>query len=448
MALTTRGLAAIKPGEWLSDDGRKGAGRLVAFGMKAGGAAFYFRYTRPDGRRDALPLGHYDPKGQAGLTLQHASDRADELSRRYQSGDRDLRAVLDAEQRESERERKDAEQAAEAEAARARATLGALLAAYVAQLRRDGKTSARQVERALEVNVKDAWPLLWEKPAADVTDDDLLAVVARLADANKLRGASKIRTYLRAAYAAGARARHNARAIPELRALAIRSNPAASLAAIEGEGTGARDRALSLTELQAYWRRIVALPDPVGALLRFHLLTGAQRVEQLARLKVEDYDKDTRTVRLWDGKGRRRVPRAHVLPLLPDALEAMRAMRGDALGPFLFTVTEGHSGATYAMTQSRLRAVVEAMQEAGELEGGPFTLGDLRRTVETRLAASSISMEVRAQLQSHGLGGVQAKHYDRHDYLDEKRAALETLHRLVTGASANVTPIRKQRKAD
>ena len=448
MAITTRGLAAIKPGEWLSDDGRKGAGRLVAFGMKAGGAAFYFRYTRPDGKRDALPLGHYDAKGQGGLTLLQASDRADELSMRYQSGDRDLRAVLDAEQREAERERKDAEQAAESEAARERASLGALLTAYVAQLRRDGKTSARQVERSLQVNVKEAWPKLWEKPAADVTDDDLLAVVARLADVNKLRGASKVRTYLRAAYAAGVRARHNARAIPELRALAIRSNPAASLAAIEGDGTGARDRALSVTELHAYWRRIEALPDPEGALLRFHLLTGAQRVEQLARLKVEDYDKDTRTVRIWDGKGRRRVPRAHVVPLLPEALEAMRAMRGDALGPCLFTITEGYSGATYAIAQHRLRAVADAMQEASELEGGLFTLGDLRRTVETRLAASGISMEVRAQLQSHGLGGVQAKHYDRHDYLEEKRSALGTLHRLVTGASANVTPIRKRRKAN
>ena len=48
------------------------------------------------------------------------------------------------------------------------------------------------------------------------------------------------------------------------------------------------------------------------------------------------------------------------------------------------------------------------MAEAGELEKGPFTAGDLRRTVETRLAAVGVSAEVRAQLQSHGLGGIQA----------------------------------------
>jgi hypothetical protein len=54
-----------------------------------------------------------------------------------------------------------------------------------------------------------------------------------------------------------------------------------------------------------------------------------------------------------------------------------------------------------------------------------FTIADLRRTVETTLARFKISMEVRGQLQSHGLSGVQIRHYDRHDYMDEKREAIE-----------------------
>lgn len=66
--------------------------------------------------------------------------------------------------------------------------------------------------------------------------------------------------------------------------------------------------------------------------------------------------------------------------------------------------------------------------------------------METRLAAEGVHMDVRAQLQSHGLGGVQARHYDRHDYLDEKRAALETLYRLLTGASAKVLPLKQRRR--
>ena len=53
--------------------------------------------------------------------------------------------------------------------------------------------------------------------------------------------------------------------------------------------------------------------------------------------------------------------------------------------------------------------------------------------------------EVRAHLQSHGLGGVQARHYDRHDYLEEKRGALETLFRLMAEAPGKVVPMRRRK---
>ena len=38
-------------------------------------------------------------------------------------------------------------------------------------------------------------------------------------------------------------------------------------------------------------------------------------------------------------------------------------------------------------------------------------------------------MDLRGQLLSHGLGGVQAVHYDKHSYLPEKTAALEKLEK-------------------
>ena len=59
------------------------------------------------------------------------------------------------------------------------------------------------------------------------------------------------------------------------------------------------------------------------------------------------------------------------------------------------------------------------------MKGEPFNLRDIRRTCETRLAAIGINKDTRAQLLSHGISGVQAKHHDRYDYLAEKREALE-----------------------
>lgn len=437
--LTPRSIAALKSGEWCADPAPRGEGVLQARKLADGSIAFYYRYTNTDGRNVRLPIG-------SGITLAEARERRRELSRRYQSGERDLHAALAAEEREQKRQREAAQRAAEAEAVRQQATLGALLTAYCDQLQRDGKQSARGIRGEIYRHVRDAWPKLWETPLTDIDAEALLAIVAVPANAGKLRQAQKLRSYLRAAYAAAIKARHNAKALPTLRALRVTTNPARDLATIEG-ANGKRDRALSIAELRAYWKRICALPDPGGAALRFHLLTGGQRVLQLARATVDDYDEDTQTLRLLDPKGRRSVARQHYVPLIPAALEAMRDMRGGALGPYLFTLTAGQSGADFSGVHKRAQAVAGALLEAGELPGGPFTPGDLRRTVETRLAAEGISADVRAHLQSHGLGGVQARHYDRHDYLAEKRAALETLHRLLIGQAAKVTPLRRKRKA-
>jgi integrase len=319
--------------------------------------------------------------------------------------------------------------------------LGALLTAYADQLQRDRKPSARSVRGELHHHVRDKWPMLWAAPITDVTADELLAIVAAPADAGCLRQAEKVRAYLRAAFAAGMRARHNAKALPALRALRVTANPARDLTPIEGANK-ARDRTLALAELRAYWNRI---QGPEYAALRFHLLTGCQRIQQLARATKSDLDQDTGSLRLLDNKGRRASARQHHVPLLSAAVPAMEQMHSGEFGPYVFTLTAGKSGADYAGIFKRVRKVADAMHDAGELPGGIFTPGDLRRTVETRLADVGISRDVRARLQSHGLGGVQERHYDRHDYLPETRVALEALYRLLTGTDAKILPMRRTR---
>lgn len=82
------------------------------------------------------------------------------------------------------------------------------------------------------------------------------------------------------------------------------------------------------------------------------------------------------------------------------------------------------------------------------MKGEPFDLRDIRRTCETMLAGMGISRDTRAHLLSHGLSGVQAAHYDRHSYFDEKRAALlaweARLEEIATGEkqAGNVLQLR------
>jgi len=48
-------------------------------------------------------------------------------------------------------------------------------------------------------------------------------------------------------------------------------------------------------------------------------------------------------------------------------------------------------------------------------------------------------------VQSHGIVGVQARHYDGHDYMAEKRQALETLFKLLEKGSAAPKPAAAKR---
>lgn len=73
-----------------------------------------------------------------------------------------------------------------------------------------------------------------------------------------------------------------------------------------------------------------------------------------------------------------------------------------------------------------------------------FQTKRIRSGLETLLASARIISDIRGRPQSHGITGVQARHYDGHDYLEEKRQALETLHRLLEAPGGrNVVQLRR-----
>lgn len=432
--LTARGLAALGVGEWANDAATHGAGVLQARKLASGAISFYYRYTGPNRKQDRLSLG-------STLTLAEARAEATVLARRYQAGERDLRGALLVDEAAAARE----VALAQAEAsARSSATLGALMRAYTQSLEDAGKVSAAATRASIKRHIEEPWPALWARPASELELDDLLPILSRMVRHKKMREGGKIRSYLRAAYAAAIAAKQDAAAPDALRALNVSRNPARDLATLDSGQP--RDRVLSVAELRAYWRRIEAVPGRPGALLRFHLLTGGQRIAQLIRLQWSDHDHDadtkTGSIRLLDIKGRRRLPRVHLVPLLPRMATDLETLRGDGQGPHLFSLTAGKVAATYDEFRGIMDPVVASMVAAEEL-AATFTPGDLRRTVETRLAALGLSEEVRGHLQSHGLSGVQKRHYNFFEYDAEKRAAVEALLELLTGSGATVLQMRK-----
>lgn len=180
--------------------------------------------------------------------------------------------------------------------------------------------------------------------------------------------------------------------------------------------------------------------------LQLALFAGGQRMAQLLRAKVSDYDQETETLRLWDKKGKRITPREHLLPLAPKGaaiVEKLLAMAKEE-SDLLFS-SNGSTPMVETTPGKRVFSICQAMGcEA-------FDLRDIRRTCETMLAGMGVSKDVRAQLLSHGLSGVQAAHYDRYEYITEKRNALDAWERrlddIAKGKSSdsNVLPMKRNR---
>lgn len=326
-------------------------------------------------------------------------------------------------------------------------TFGAMLSAYCDVLDGQAKVSAREVRTSLEKHIRYAHPKLWKKSAGAITLEDCLAPVASLVDEGKLRQADKLRAYIRAAFAQAVNARADASAPRALRDLRITFNPARDLRAVKG-ARKAKDRVLSLAEFRSYWARLKALPEPKRSLAMLHVLTGGQRQQQLQRATLNDVDWHEATLILWDSKGRRAEPRRHTVPLLPEAVPLIRNLT--AGGPYIFSLDGGRNPSWVTAVSNIAKDVCAQMAGAGELEGEPFTAGAIRATIETRLAAKPyrVGSDVLAQLLSHGLGGVQNRHYQRHDFMEEKREALEMLQRMldeVPEPSADIIPLRAAR---
>ena len=449
--LTVPELRAMKDGDRLTEAGGRGEGSL-RFRKTGGRVRVYFRFTKPDGKRDELTLGWYDEAGRDGWTLARVRKEAAKVREQYQSGSGDLRADQEAAARakqEADKAKKQAVEAAAKEAeARAKYTLRALCEAYVGHLEAKGKTgSAGNARSVFKVHLYEADPELANTPAGEVQPEHIADRLRAIRGAGKDRTAGVLRSYLNAAFTTAVGAKFDTGASAVFNGFNLRANPVSVIKAIK---VRAGNRTLSEDELRQY----------VGSLgggiidwaLLLALLAGGQRMSQLLRARVGDWDGSN--LRLWDGKGRRTEAREHLLPLGPKGAELVEDLIQRAREEADKHATAGQADPNPSLFLSTGGAVVAAStpgkrvtEIAADMKGGSFDLRDVRRTVETRLAGLGISRDVRAQLLSHGLGGVQNQHYDRHSYMDEKRAALVTwegyLTELETGQKrSNVVRMR------
>ena len=417
-------LRALAPNKFHTVAKVRPVGSLQARKQIAGGVAFYWRYSVGT-RSERVLIGIHDPSSPprqleptaAGYSLPAAVRAAEVLSLEHHNFlARGGRPALIA-----EREAAAALRAAE-ETRAATATLKHLLLEYCDHLKVLGRQPHRNARSIFQLHVIDAFPSLAAKPAGDVTTEEFADAMRRLNRAGKARTANKLRSYARAAYQVAIASRTKA-SIPErFKEFGIRANPVA-LTEPDETANKADKNPLSLDEMRTYWELIKDEPGFKGALLRLHLLTAGQRMEQLVRLRTADIKKDHMV--LYDGKGRPgHGAREHWVPLTKEIRTAVRQCKPQGIHALS---TDDGATPVAGTTLSGWAA------DIARTKIHDFTAKRIRSGVETALASAGVSREARGHLQSHGVAGVQARHYDGHDYLSTKQEALETLFHLLTG---------------
>lgn len=426
---------------WLSDnDGTRGTGRLQLRVSPTGVKRFYYRTARTPGRPSkVIPLGLYSHISRPGhLTLTEARARsrkiAAELELQGELSRREVRAAATIAHSAGGAAASSpyaAGSTAHAQSpaiAKSSGTLIELCRAYSSDLAARRKFSAGDVRAYFERELTGSD--LARRPAADITSDEFAVFLGTVLNRKSGYVAGKLRTLLSSAYAFGQRVKVQRGETPTFWHLP--SNPLEQVERLS-EHTKPRKRYLSKKELAHFLTRLVLSGEDVESMqlraLRIAILLAGQRFEQLLRVTVTDLDWERMWIYMLDEKGRRpRGPRVHVLPILPEVERELRWLeqRCRARGSeFLFASDVEGKVLNASSVSSFVRRTVDQMLNSAEISKR-FQMLDIRRTAETWLGDLGVSKDMRAQLLSHGISGVQAVHYDQNKYMDQKRAALCT----------------------
>lgn len=292
-----------------------------------------------------------------------------------------------------------------------------------------GLKSGDVVRRELDRFVVAQWG---ERDIHDITRRDVIDLLDGIADSGRVITANRIRAYL-GKFLNWAVERD-----------ILPMSPATGVKPVAKETS--RDRVLNDEEIRWFWAACEAEGFPWGPLGKVLLLTG-QRLNEAARITEGEIRGN-----LWHlSSDRTKNGRAHDVPLS----DAVRAVLGaveqiEGRPGFYFTTTGTSPVSGFYKARAHLAKAMEqiAAKERGEPVTIPrWTFHDLRRTAATGMARLGIAVRVTEAVLNHvsGTGGGIVGVYQRHDYADEKRQALEAWARfvlsLVEGKPENVVQL-------
>jgi integrase len=372
---------------------------------KAGKRSWSYRYRAPvTGKLSRATIGPYPT-----ITLADARTQADELRKGVANGENPSESKRRAKREAPGR------------------TFKALADRYIKECARrpygkrlQAKRSADQDERNLKLHVLPKWR---DRDYAAIRRADVIELVEGLIAAGKETLANRIQSLVSGVFSFA------------VDSDLIDANPCTRLKKRGRERVG--DRVLTDPEIRLFWRKAVQKPvSPItGAALQLELLTGARpgEIAGIQRSELEYLDQPGKAI--WTVPGERtknKLP--HIVPLASGALEIINARIAAAAVDRKndFPLFPARNKPEKSMTAHALARAMSRLSEnlAGTVAGVKSwkatrpTPHDLRRTFRTRLPQIGVPADIRDRLMNHIPSDVGSKHYDRYQYLDEKREAL------------------------
>ena len=227
----------------------------------------------------------------------------------------------------------------------------------------------------------------------------------------------------------------------------VQFNPASAFDLSDAGGQEvARDRALSRDELVVLFGAMKKTKgfSSINELTIKLLLMLAVRKGELVTAKISAFNLDNATWKLTtsDTKTKAEI----IIPLPKQAVEALRDLIRLADGSdYLLPARQYQDRRLPYIHENTLNVALSKVKL--NMPGiDPFTIHDFRRTARTHLAALGVDSHIAERCLNHKIKGVEGI-YNRHDYFDERKAALQKLANFLeaceTGKAWNVTPIKK-----
>jgi len=421
-----------------------------------GTAGFLMRYTRPSGARILMPIGSY---GRAGLSLAEACAAHDAALSLLEKGidPRDERERRQTAAEEARRERAGADTVAnlveqfvhrKLRAERWDAQSGQWLRDSRANIKARKRpqeaaallgyfepTAVGQKRRGKRKPVATLISELGNRKGHDVTRRQLIALLDGIVERGAPVTANRVHALLVQLFTWAA---------------AKDLIPASPMAGVERPGgeERPRQRVLSAEEVHTFWTKVATaeMAEPTRLALKLLLVT-AQRRGELTFAKWSHFDPDARTWTipvelLKTSHARRSSPEPHVVPLSPLAVDILRKLQAlTGAGAYVLPArADKRKDRSYSE-----RVLSRAVRENARHFGIPhFTPHDLRRTAASFMTKLKIPRLHVEKVLNHATGDI-AEVYDRHDYLPEKRTALERwgkhLTAIVEGREPTVIPM-------